>query len=879
MKPLFSKVAIAFFIALAGCTKSTPVFQNPAYKPDAKIQNSFGLVANEPSTSAMNVDKARVSIAKSALEKEFLLHTNLIMPVPAAQFKGMQTRIVVLRQNENKVFMLEASKGLVAQKGIDPQLILAEFPVLSETSEAVTFDFNTGMSRIFGIRDWHTRDFKESSTAYPLAKIAFSYIERAGFSKNNVLEIHQVAQLEITGTQGTSFAPVEAIYYLSPYTPDTAFSPTKAPKDMRQMGFFEVKGLYTDASGTVNYASKHNLNKPVVYAMSANTPEKFKEAVRDGILYWNRAFGKEVLQVIEAPAEVKAPTSDYNVVQWVDWDSAGFAYADAQMDPRTGEILHQQIFLTSAFADIGKIRARAFLRESGAAKKTSEMGVGLNGFEPQELCDRSTLGIAEDHLQNTLLEEKDEAKLLKAAQDFVREVVAHEVGHTLGLRHNFAGSLAANYDVHQRDNLFKEYLATSAAKPDLVTTSSVMEYSAMPETMMNGDHIAKGMPAGEYDQKVIQSLYYGKEFARNEMPLFCTDSQIGMYLDCSQHDVGSSVVDWSHYSLHTQLQRLPYLLFETYIYAKTPLYGAEPTPLEEVGLDAKNYAQVLGATEQNFLQILSPKARLLKVDRMFPTVTSTNEEAIRSKFVESIAGDMAKHGNFDGFTLHSSLTTGQALEEKFEALLQNPELLRGIGMNGKPYEFSSEDVGLMRARAKEFFAAFSLELVKAEVKAFAGAKEEGAQEDTSVSEKFAANTLSESFAAFLEKRLNHYVFATLGEPLVLKRTSTTDWSVTGGGEAPVPGKQTTSTTLTLPKFMYPREVRKTAATFLAGSRADAADWAFSERVNAQKSYEALVSKSVGGPLPSDLKVMVDFPKAAVLWVLEAQEVKQSLEKN
>ena len=53
----------------------------------------------------------------------------------------------------------------------------------------------------------------------------------------------------------------------------------------------------------------------------------------DGILYWNHAFGKDIVEAKKAPAGVTAPDADYNVIQWVPWDNAGFAYADDLMDP------------------------------------------------------------------------------------------------------------------------------------------------------------------------------------------------------------------------------------------------------------------------------------------------------------------------------------------------------------------------------------------------------------------------------------------------------------------------------------------------------------------------------------------------------------------
>ena len=60
----------------------------------------------------------------------------------------------------------------------------------------------------------------------------------------------------------------------------------------------------------------------------------------------------------------------------------------------------------------------------------------------EQLCDRKAEADFSNHLTQLVLDEsQSDASILKMSQDYVREVIAHEVGHTLGLRHNFAGSL------------------------------------------------------------------------------------------------------------------------------------------------------------------------------------------------------------------------------------------------------------------------------------------------------------------------------------------------------------------------------------------------------------------------------------------------------
>ena len=172
--------------------------------------------------------------------------------------------------------------------------------------------------------------------------------------------------------------PVIVYYYLSPYRANPNFTPLEI-KNLDRFGFYET---YPERGSrrTVLYAMKFDHGKPIVFALSSGIPAQYRAAVRDGVRYWNKALGVSLLQVIDAPDGVTAPNPRYNVIQW-ETNGAFASTSHIQGDPLTGEILHAQIFIPSSTVDEGS------------------------------LTDRS------DHL---------------------RYVVAHEVGHALGLRHNFA---------------------------------------------------------------------------------------------------------------------------------------------------------------------------------------------------------------------------------------------------------------------------------------------------------------------------------------------------------------------------------------------------------------------------------------------------------
>src|ERR1035438_9302932 len=96
-------------------------------------------------------------------------------------------------------------------------------------------------------------------------------------------------------------------------------------------------------------------------------------------------------------------------------------------------------------------------------------------MDPRLFAQQMALGLQELLASDQLTDEA----ALRVSQDYVREVVAHEVGHVLGLRHNFAGSLAATLSRKELDDWFKAYVTGKPldAYTNRLTSSSMMEYT------------------------------------------------------------------------------------------------------------------------------------------------------------------------------------------------------------------------------------------------------------------------------------------------------------------------------------------------------------------------------------------------------------------
>ncbi|WP_115719757.1 zinc-dependent metalloprotease [Gallaecimonas mangrovi] len=142
--------------------------------------------------------------------------------------------------------------------------------------------------------------------------------------------------------------------------------------------------------------SKH----PIIYYLDNGTPEPVRSALLKGARWWSQAF-KEIgidFEVKVLPDDADPMDIRYNVINWVHRATRGWSYGAAVVDPRTGEILKGQVSL-------GSLRVRQDLR----------IGEALVG---------------EEHHQEAL----------NMALARLRQLAAHEVGHTLGFAHNFAAS-------------------------------------------------------------------------------------------------------------------------------------------------------------------------------------------------------------------------------------------------------------------------------------------------------------------------------------------------------------------------------------------------------------------------------------------------------
>lgn len=244
--------------------------------------------------------------------------------------------------------------------------------------------------------------------------------------------------------------------------------------------------------------SKH----PMVFYVSNTIPMEYRQAVRDALLTWNKAFEPlgvtDAVQVKDQPDAAVDPTWDpddirYNVVRWLT-ESNGGGFAEAQLiyDPRTGQEFHTGIVVDSDLMLFGSQEWPYVVQPArGAAHgrfgSESEFATGMKHEAAFGSLALQMLG----RLNGYQVPQRYKYEFLKA-------IVLHESGHDMGLQHNFIGSQA--YSAKQ--------LQSKAFTSKYGVASSVMEYSPInlwPKGYGQGDYWQTVL--GPYDYYVIHWGY------------------------------------------------------------------------------------------------------------------------------------------------------------------------------------------------------------------------------------------------------------------------------------------------------------------------------------------------------------------------------------
>ncbi len=214
--------------------------------------------------------------------------------------------------------------------------------------------------------------------------------------------------------------------------------------------------------------------KPIIYYLDPGTPQPVQDALLDGAGWWAEAFEEagfeDAFQVRMLPPDVDPMDVRFNVIQWVHRSTRGWSYGQSVVDPRTGEIIKGHVLLGSL-----RVRQDRLIIDGVTAASSPEA---------TNLC--SCCGIAGSGADHAFAFLDDALSPLDVSLARLRQLSAHEVGHTLGFSHNFAASTYGD-------------------------RASVMDYPA-PRVKITADgrpdlSDAYGVGVGEWDRFMVRYAY------------------------------------------------------------------------------------------------------------------------------------------------------------------------------------------------------------------------------------------------------------------------------------------------------------------------------------------------------------------------------------
>ncbi len=761
-----------FLCLLGGCSPLERIFKTKKTDNAASGLQGKHFVVDPAGT--------RIGIRISELGKEFLLQGSVESHLSAPLFHGFRPRIVSFQEKGETVAMLEAAEGSAATSELQPNIVLATFPILQRESEWIFFEGAVGMSRLYGL---------DGSTLHAQVD---------AYDRLQLKQTGQTVQIR-DGVHQTESITLQ--YQFSVYEPRKNFEPTLSP-GLDQVGFFEVAPRFFAKGGTRDaYATKFAINGDRIldFSISDNTPIEFREAITDGILYWNKAFGREVVRVVSPLKSEGQPRALHNLVQWVPWDFAASVYADAQTDPRTGEILQAQIFMTSAFSFTGIERAHSLLELFRNPKIRKPDWITLSGFHSDPLCMHTLEGsyfVAMSHL--LAKPGVTDAQILKVAQDYIRSVIAHQMGHVLGLRHNFSGSLSANFEPQQKKSIYRDYLLSGHAPTGLQTSSSVMDEPVFEEATLTGDLLVGRTQAFPYDQKAIAVLYEGKSFSATEVPPFCTDSHVGKFADCKLFGSGRNPVEFTYWNEKTFLEQLPHDLLWSYLRAKKMASNEVEFSLLHVIPDPVVLLNRLYASRKNILDMFRTETKWMAVERGQPYSSALSGEEAQLRNQAVFSSFWKQHQVADIFSPLDAMQVAH-VQHHFGSLLESYQNQRE-----KWVSLTEEDINLIRREADHLFAKLPVVALQVQV------------EQMALVQGLMQHPVSDALASVMRKLAYTVVKAGKRE----------------GGEAPF-------------RFTYSWEVRLKAAGLLKQKSADVT-WGRQEAVQLRAEVKQFLADVLGG---------------------------------
>jgi hypothetical protein len=480
-------------------------------------------------------------IPKNRIGQDFLLVYEISQGIGAAGLFGgtmldiFEGHQVALERYGDRVFLVERPARFTARDNAAARQALALTFGSSVLEQAKIESIRDDSAIVINTYDWWVSDlsgvglrvrFAVSTTPGRPGQATFekprSYLESVkAFPQNlNVrakLTFRPQEPTQLNSVPDGRYIPV-GIHYSLVALPADPMTPRVG--DDRVGNFLTVHKDFSqeDTTSFVRYVNRWRLErgeqagnlwrpkKPIVYYIDPTVPEAYRGFMKEGVAMWNSAFEAagwkdairaELLPEGADPEDIRYPTLRWNVS-----DQPGYgAIGPSVVDPRTGEVLDADILFESSMFNGFRNAWRNLVAPASAADAFNRTlhftdGAGeIAGFADAMVSQGALLGV--------LLADRGEIKPgdpvpMEYVGQVVRWVTAHEVGHTLGLQHNFRSSASTPFaKLHDR-----------AWAEQNGVFSSVMEYptpNVAPRGTPNGYYYTPIV--GSYDRWAISFAY------------------------------------------------------------------------------------------------------------------------------------------------------------------------------------------------------------------------------------------------------------------------------------------------------------------------------------------------------------------------------------
>jgi len=445
------------------------------------------------------------------------------------QFRKVEDKVQIVRRNVR----FTAAKGSPEERAVHlayTDSVLFSLPI---TTTSPSGNVVVELSPVF------MSDLPQFSSVLPgfvFARDKSSWARVKGFRDNVEIEVAATyasggtAKLEtVADSRGVTLV----IHYSISLLPQTGYEPRLADD---RVGYFvtAVKNYSKkyDSDRFVRYVNRWDLRKadaaaelsppkkPIIFWLEKTIPFEYRKPIREGILEWNKAFEKAgfatAIEVRQQPDDADWDPEDinYNTFRWIT-ASAGFAMGPSRVNPVTGEILDADIIFDADFLSFWKDEHEIFLPPRGTGENGSRVlpeaavfadrlaAMSPGPHDPYRCTCQLARGMAQQLALGAIALQAAGKPVLpedfkKLVYQGVKSIAMHEVGHTLGLRHNFKASAY----------LTLEEINAPEKTKDTGLAASIMDYlpvNFMPKGQKQGDYFSGTI--GPYDYWAIQYGY------------------------------------------------------------------------------------------------------------------------------------------------------------------------------------------------------------------------------------------------------------------------------------------------------------------------------------------------------------------------------------